>query len=159
MHKYGKLLPKHVGRYLGAIALLSTTVTAAIASTPVGRYAITSATVVDTKTGLTWQRTAAASPYSWPDAKIYCGSAALKTTLGGMGWRLPTVKELQTIFDYTKAVAPFIDTGAFGTMVQDVFWSSSTLANSPGDVWYVNFTDGGSYFFSDSFAANVRCVR
>ncbi len=75
---------------------------------PAGRYVVTAGgtvngTVQDTKTGLIWQQTVPSGTYTWADATAYCGSTVVSTRLGGTGWRLPTLEELQTIVDHTQA--------------------------------------------------------
>src|SRR5689334_16839225 len=84
------------------------------ANAPAGRYTIANGTVYDTKTRLTWQQGAAPSTYTWTDASPYCGAL----NLGGMGWRLPSVRELQTIVDETLH-APAIDATAFSGTPSD----------------------------------------
>src|ERR1700690_1382575 len=82
---------------LAAVAM-ALAVPAGAATAPAGRYTYpATGTVYDTKTKLTWQQTAqsAPRPYAGAAAKTYC--AGVGATLGGTGWRLPTVKELQTI--------------------------------------------------------------
>jgi hypothetical protein len=137
------------------------------ADAPAGRYVVTAggspnSTVYDTKTKLTWQGTVTSDqPATLVAAKTYC--AGLGPTLGGTGWRLPTIKELVSIVDYTKPTETgfMIDRTAFFTMPNDVewFWSSTPVANSATSVWIVSFIMGYSYDHDVSYAANVRCVR
>ena len=50
--------------------------------------------IVDTKTGLMWQRVMLKEPINWADANIHCK----KLKLGGYkDWRLPTKKELKSL--------------------------------------------------------------
>jgi hypothetical protein len=96
-----------IHRFLGALAIIAVALpTSADASAPAGRYVVTNGgtgngTVYDTKTKLTWQQTVSSTTYTWADAKTYC--AGVGTSLGGTGWRLPTLKELQTIVDYSQS--------------------------------------------------------
>ena len=96
-----KMLAVRLGTFATLLACL---VRPAIADAPAGRYTYTSTsvTVYDTKTKLTWQRAATAAQYAMADAKTYCGSPATATALGGSGWRLPTLKELQSLIDFSK---------------------------------------------------------
>ena len=126
---------------------------------PAGRYTYPAAgTVYDTKTKLTWQQTASSAKYAWADAKTYC--AGLGTTLGGTGWRVPTMKELQTVVDETRS-SPSIDPTAFTGTPSTFFWSSSpvTFAISPTLAWYVNFDFGEARYFNPTETFYVRCVR
>ena len=65
---------------------------------------------------------------SWNDAVNYCES------LGG-GWRLPTVVELASLFDYDSG-KPTGDTQA------NYYWSSSNYAYYPNFAWAVSMFDG-----------------
>lgn len=127
------------------------------ANTPPGRYTTATLTVYDTRTKLTWQRTVPSVTYSSTAAKDYCATAG--TFLGGTGWRLPTVKELLSIVDYSQPSAP-IDSTAFPGTPANYFWSSTTVVGSSISAWTVSFgilgnaqPQGGSQLF------NVRCVR
>jgi Protein of unknown function (DUF1566) len=146
---------RHVLRFLGAVAVVSLAlVSSAEASAPAGRYTTAGGTVTDTKSKLTWQQAAAASTYAWAAAKTYCQMLSL----AGMGWRLPTRKELQTIVDYSQA-NPSIDATAFPATPPAAFWSSSPLIGSPGYAWSVYFDNGYSAGNLVGSMLDVRCVR
>jgi hypothetical protein len=135
---------------------------------PAGRYTIPGdGTVYDTATTLTWQRDANMAGIIWANAGPYC--AGLTSPAGG-GWRLPTINELATLFDYTRPGSPFIDPAAFpgvpaqsSTTVRNSFWSSTRLVGTS-----VGLTEGAwlAYFSSAITQPNplnvggaVRCVR
>jgi hypothetical protein len=124
------------------------------ADAPIGQYTVTSDTVYDTKTKLTWQRAVASSAMTWANAKSYCTAL----NLGGSGWRLPSMKELQTIVDKTRS-NPAIDPTAFPSTPSDYFWSSSPVAGYADGVWSVDFLSGDSLNFVVGDALRVRCVR
>ena len=80
--------------------------------------------------GLVWPRRAAPrrlatalvpatrNSYNWSGAKAYCGGVVL----AGGGWRVPSVKELMTLVDFSVASpGPTIDTTAFPNTPADVF--------------------------------------
>jgi hypothetical protein len=150
---------------VGSIAILGafTLPILADAATPSGRYVVTSGgtakgTVYDTKTKLTWQQ-AVQSNYMWAAAKTYC--AGVGTTLGGSGWRLPTIKELYTIVDFGMTDAPRADPTAFPGMPtgsSDYFWSASPVSGSSNGAWAM-YTSGliGNFWVENP--AYVRCVR
>jgi hypothetical protein len=141
-------------RILGAVAVVAVVLAAAAeASAPAGRYTVASGTVFDTNTKLTWQQTGPSAQYSWSDALTYCQTLSLT----GTGWRLPTVKELQTIVDYSQRY-PAIDTTAFPAPAI-IYWSSSPSASPGLDAWYVEFNTGGTFILFEGDTANVRCVR
>jgi Protein of unknown function (DUF1566) len=147
-------------RYLAAIVVFATILPSpARATAPAGRYTVSQpGTVYDTKTRLTWQQAAPSATYTWTAAKSYCGN--LGATLGGTGWRLPSIRELASIIDYSQATAPTIDTNAFpGTPADAYFWSSSAVAGVASNAWYVHFSNAYTYYSDTSTPYNVRCVR
>lgn len=83
-------------------------------------------------------------PMSWEDAKKYALSL-------GEGWRLPTVQELVSLWDYDKGCcAAFPEANSW-------YWSSSPYGD--GLAWFVSFDNG--YVSSTNRGAQygVRCVR
>jgi hypothetical protein len=125
------------------------------ADAPAGRYTITNETVYDTKTKLTWQLKVPSTMYAWDAAKTYCSGLSLE---GTGGWRLPTVKELQTIVDESRT-DPSIDPTAFPATPTYYFWSSSPLAGSSNSAWYIWFYRGEASYFVVDNGIYVRCVR
>jgi hypothetical protein len=125
------------------------------ANAPAGRYTISNGSVFDTKTKLTWQQVVPAETLKTAaDAQTYC--AGLGATLGGTGWRLPTLKELYTLIDYSQATAPHIDPTAFPNTPTDWFWS---LSKSPKQLIF-SF-DSGVIYLGDIGPGpwETRCVR
>lgn len=77
-------------------------------------------------------------------------------------WRIPTIAELQTIFDTALSACgyslPCIDP-AFGPTQANNYWSTSTLASNPNAAWNVPFYANISNY-NAKFAANAaRAVR
>ena len=132
----------------------------AIAAAPAGRYTTTATTVFDNRTKLTWQRTASSTTMIWEDAKTYCASPSLSTALGGSGWRMPTLKELQSIVDYSQSASPPIDPTAFPATPPTYFWSASLVPGFDA-AWVVTFSNGFTQAPLKSFLGSiyVRCVR
>lgn len=126
------------------------------ANAPQGQYATNAGTVYDSKTKLTWQQTAPSGTYTVANAVAYC--AGLGATLTG-SWRLPTVKELNSLVDYSRSTAPLIDSLAFGGTPSARFWSATASAGSTTSGWYVSFVDGTAGGAATSTTYNVRCVR
>ena len=145
----------------GAGALFAVLAPTAMARTmvPEARYTTTANTVFDSKTKLIWQRDRAnAQLYDWSGAKDYCTSAEMATILGGAG-RLPTMKELMTIVDYSR-FAPAIDPDAFPATPTSPFWSSSLLVFTQStQAWTVTFLDGRNASSGVTSRLSVRCVR
>jgi hypothetical protein len=120
------------------------------------RYTTLGRTVYDTKTKLTWQQTVSSKMYTWAESQTYCASVGMD--LGGAGWRLPTLKELETIVDHSQS-NPSIDATAFPSTPKDRFWSSSPVARSSLNAWAIFFDSGQAYSFAQSLTGYVRCVR
>ena len=126
------------------------------ADAPAGRYTYGNDTVYDTKTLLTWQQVIAPNPVNWNDAKAYCDALTLD---GNSNWRLPTVKELQTLVDERRTNPPAIDPTAFMNTPSEGFWTSSPWAGSGSYAWIVYFSNGyaSNDYVTDTYL--VRCVR
>ena len=145
-------------RLLSALAVVVLTIVEptphAQADAPPCRTTISTDTVFDKDTGLTWQRAVDAATYNQSDAMTYCSDLVL----AGVGWRLPSIKELQTIVDESK-YNPAIDPIAFPDTPINYFWSSSLYAGDSGSAWYVAFNVGYVYYDSVDTTLRVRCVR
>jgi hypothetical protein len=108
--------------------------------------------VQDTVTGLTWQRNADTTPkLTWSAAMTFCPTL-------GMGWRLPSPAELETIVDETKQSPP-IDVGAFPNTPSSFFWTSLPQVGNAGFAWYVAFIHGHLDTDLIDTPYFVRCVR
>jgi len=151
-------MTRWITRLCGVLAALTIAFSVpAGASAPPGHFTVTGGTVSDTKTKLIWQQQTPATLYTWPAAKTYC--ANLGTTLGGTGWRLPTVRELLTLIDWAQGMPPVIDTTAFPGTPAGYFWSSTPQAGSSTNVWDVNFQFGNPTVQATTNSLNVLCVR
>lgn len=102
-------------------------------------------TVTDAATGLMWAQEDSAEGMDWESALAWAATANNEENyLGYSDWRVPDVRELQSIVDYSGAY-PAIDNDLF--MITDVdsyFWSSTSAYFSPEDPgyyydWYVAF--------------------
>ncbi len=116
-------------------------------------------TVTDNSTGLMWQQAEGGSK-TWTDALSYCNNLSLA---GNSDWRLPNVKELTSIVDYTRG-GPSINTAAFPNANAFSYWSSTTFTYYAGYAWPVDFDNGfvNNYVNVNSPASDdyyVRCVR
>ncbi|MEI6805751.1 MAG: DUF1566 domain-containing protein [Myxococcaceae bacterium] len=111
--------------------------------------------VRDVVTGLTWERTPPGFNLSWSAAQAYCQGL----TLGAANWRLPRVKELTSLVDYT-ASNPAINTTAFPALNSNFFWSSTPCVDAAIQGWIVNLNSGLISYDSTLRDANqARCVR
>lgn len=115
------------------------------------QYDVTANTVRDLKTGLTWERLAQDTQYSWDEANSHCRSL-------GAGWRMPNLKELWTVVDPTRS-QPSIDPEAFPNAPTGYYWTASPYVPRPAFEWIVNFY-GGIAEPSDKASTNMlRCVQ
>lgn len=93
-------------------------------------------TVTDRANGLVWQQADSGRDMEWRDALAYCANLAQG---GRNDWRLPNVKELQSIVDYTRR-APAIDTRYFDQSDPKAwYWSSTTFGDDLTQATYVCF--------------------
>jgi hypothetical protein len=135
------------------------------ANAPSGRYIVEAGgtaqgTVYDSRTKLTWQQTVPSTTYAWADAKTYCSGVGTSLNLSGTGWRLPTVKELLSIVDYSSSLSPMIDPIVFPSTAAARFWSLSQTPSDPYYPWVVDFSAGKLGWNNPSLVTNyVRCVR
>merc|ERR1719233_224498 len=98
-------------------------------------------TISDMATGLMWLQSDSSADLDWEGALAYAESMSFA---GYSDWRLPTIKELNSIVDYSKSQGePAIDESVFQiTQIKDsegedwypYFWSSTTLLDgmNPG---------------------------
>lgn len=119
--------------------------------------------VRDTLTGLVWQQQGSSTAMSWADAQIYCSSLL-------SGFRLPTLKELDSLLDPTAASGPTLDK-AFADTGGAKYWTSSPYAgpyaDAAGDARYGDFyvaganncEGGGQNWAPVASKLMVRCVH
>lgn len=121
--------------------------------------------VLDTTTSLRWQQkpgdptddTCGTNlPCTWTEAWAYCEGL-------GNGARLPGIKELQGLVDYSEdlaVVALNTPNGPFTGVVPGNYWSATTKGDDPTEAWYVDFSFGQVRFFGkDSGSLRAWCVR
>ncbi|MBF0230028.1 MAG: DUF1566 domain-containing protein [Desulfamplus sp.] len=133
-------------------------------------------TVSDLNTGLTWQQTTDSSSMTWQEAIAYCENL----NLGGYtDWRLPNIKELQTIIDYrwyspAVNVSYFPDTLSLSKTSSLLYWTSTSQTSitevysketpiynteNGENGWTVNFINGYTSYPDKDYKYNVRAVR
>jgi Protein of unknown function (DUF1566) len=128
------------------------------------RYDVSQDVVQDLGTGLTWARET--SERTFADAAALCASLSV----AGGNFRVPSVKELQTLLDETQAEPPWIDPSAFPNFPELVsghahFWTSSREAAGPDSAWMLDFATGSveatsaTVSFTLATELSVRCVR
>lgn len=110
-------------------------------------------TVTDNVTGLMWQRTEGGQK-AWEDALVYCETLDLA---GYDDWRLPNIKELESLTDDTRS-GPAIDP-LFPNVTASEYWSSTSFAGGTSDAWDVYFDSGYVSHNLKTSSFFVRCVR
>ena len=115
-----------------------------------------SAAVLDRNTGLVWEKRPSSTPVSWGEARFGC----INKTVGGQkGWRLPSIPELATLIDPSRA-APTLPPGHPFTNVGSLFyWSATTFVGDPGFVWIVALFNGDVFRVLKNVPATNWCVR
>lgn len=121
---------------------------------PEPRFTFDGDTVTDLGTGLVWQRDHIAA-MGWIDALAACESL---DHAGQTDWRLPTLKELQTLVD-DRRLQPSIDVVAFPDTPSEWFWSSTPIQFPPDEAWATSYTDGYASIHAFDELQLVRCVR
>ncbi|MBM4345431.1 MAG: DUF1566 domain-containing protein [Deltaproteobacteria bacterium] len=141
------------------MVLAALAASAALAKAPAGRFTVKSGAggdvVEDALMKRSWQRATAPGTYKWQSAKAYCSGLSLQ----GGGWRLPDVRELQSLVDF-KEPGPTIDKSAFPDTEASDYWSTTAYQPSPSSgAWVVGFYDGYSNKHGIASSYRVRCVR
>jgi hypothetical protein len=117
-------------------------------------------TVTDSATGLMWQQGTSAAKMHWREALEYAEGLTLADY---DDWRLPTLKELGSIVDYSSfrpSIDPAIDMALFPeTVLDSSYFSSTTGAPYRSSAWCVDFLRGYRYWLSKDLSHPVRAVR
>jgi hypothetical protein len=118
-------------------------------------YATRPSTWTDPATGLMWTKSDNGSNVDWPEATDYCRNLRLS---GYSGWRLPTIDELQGIYDTNDRGGGFHVKG--NLQLSDWQWSSSRN-NAQDGAWAFNYDFGTRYLISIYGRVDGRalCVR
>jgi hypothetical protein len=116
-------------------------------------------TVTDKLTGLIWLKNANCfSSRPWALAvetatTLASGQCGLMDGSSAGDWRLPNVKELQSLIDFgffgpalsnTAGTAQWTDGNPFSGVRSTEYWSSTTYVNGPDHAWSVDLGDGNA---------------
>ncbi|MBN1944666.1 MAG: DUF1566 domain-containing protein [Bradymonadales bacterium] len=118
------------------------------------RYTSDDLTVTDSLAGLQWQRQTE-SARVWLEALAACQDSDLGSF---EDWRLPTLKELQTLVD-DRRLQPSIDVVAFPDTPSEWYWSSTPIRYPPDEGWATSYTDGYASIHAFTEQHLFRCVR
>ncbi len=124
-------------------------------------------TITDNRTGLMWKKcseglnndatcSGTIGSYAWAAALAQCG----QTFAGHSDWRLPNVRELVSIVDYSiSSTAAKINATNFPGTATYGYWSSTTYALLTENAWNVYYSGGTTSNSIKTSLYNVRCVR
>jgi hypothetical protein len=113
--------------------------------------------IKDPATNLMWEDTVHVEEgkVSYLEANSYCQSLKLGNH---NDWRVPTLKELLSIVDYTRHEPATLK--EFNHVDQDkLYWSSTEYTNKSTEFWGVVFENGNTDNASAIYDRRVRCVR
>ncbi len=117
-------------------------------------------TITDNNTGLMWAKDGTGvgcmggATFTWATAIDTCNNLTCATYTD---WRLPNVRELQSIADYGRD-NPAIDPIFINTQSNN-YWSSTTYHNITSYAWLVTFGSGTVYSSRKTNGYYVRAVR
>ena len=107
--------------------------------------------VCDKTTGLHWEQMPDSVPRQWQAAIAFC------PTLGS-GYRLPEVKELLSLVDFSQFDPALPASHPFSNVQSSIYWSATGTA-FPTDACSVVFRDGAISRSFKTNPLNVWCVR
>jgi hypothetical protein len=112
-------------------------------------------TISDNFTGLIWQKIQSTSQYTWEEALAYAKSLSLA---GKTDWRVPNVKEVQSLND-AKLFRPSFNKSFFPNISSGNFWSSTSHVNGSTKAWDINVEYGIVSYNEKTTKEYVLCVR
>jgi hypothetical protein len=112
-------------------------------------------TITDNLTGLIWQKFPATTLLTWDEALILAGNTSLA---GKTDWRLPDVKELQSLNDPSRS-KPSFNPMFFPNCISGNYWSSTSMINAAAKAWDINIEYGIVSYNEKTVKENVLLVR
>ena len=101
--------------------------------------------VTDHKTGLMWLRNPDSAQRNWYDSITYCEGLTGSDGRGGFSdWRMPNIRELLSLTDYSQSV-PALPLGHPFEEITADYWSSTTKTYDTDDAWYWRSFAGSAY--------------
>jgi hypothetical protein len=112
-------------------------------------------TITDNLTNLIWQKFPFTTSKTWEQALTYAENLILANAID---WRLPNIKELQSLND-EAVVQPSVTTPHFQNVGVKKYWSSTTLPNQTTKAWYWDTQFGITTYDVKTNSNFVICVR
>jgi hypothetical protein len=112
-------------------------------------------TITDNLTQLIWQKVPNTTTQTWENAIAYAENLSLA---GESDWRLPNIKELQSLND-ESITNTSTNTTFFPSIGVHNYWSSTSLPNQTTKAWYWNTQFGITTYDVKTNANYVLCVR
>ena len=109
-------------------------------------------TIIDNQTGLMWAHKDNGKPINWDDGRRYCQNFE---ACGHADWRMPTLAELQTLYDPTvsgKSDYPIIK---LIQITAQSIWAAETRGFKAARF---NFTYGKIYWLRKSYSGPTRVL-
>ena len=173
LNNSGLISSKYINNQYGAVLMASSTQNSTSINadfslppeSPVNYADNNNGTITDNYTGLIWKKCPqgisgsdckAGSPSlrAWSKARVECENLNFA---GKSGWRMPTLKELQSIVD-SGSFDPAINKKFF-IATDDPYWTLTSPAEYPASKFTVLFTDGSVYYRDSNNFAATRCVH
>ena len=112
-------------------------------------------TITDNLTNLIWQKLPYSDTLTWEQSLTYADTLSLS---GYNDWRLPNIKELQSINNETTT-NPSLNTLYFTVNNAKKYWSSTTLPNQTTRAWYLDTQFGITTYANKTNKIYLLCVR
>lgn len=122
-------------------------------------------TATDNLTGLIWLLDNCCFGYiNWVTALSFCngladGQCGLTDGSQAADWRLPNIRELQSLIDFGLTLPALPYRHPFGPLPSVSYWTSTTATHSIDNAWYMDLDRGGTGSVSKSYSFCVWPVR
>lgn len=114
---------------------------------------------IDNLTGLIWQDPLTTETKTFAQAIAYCESLTTGFGQSINDWRLPNVKELQSLIDFGSAFPALPDNYPFTNVINAPYWASTVRVDNPGEAYTIDTAFGETIAYDKSITRWVWCVR